>query len=188
MESNFDDPQEIIRQAKKGDKKAFEKLYQVHYVPVFRYVYLRIQDKMQTEDIVQEVFMKVYKSIENYQDQGKNPLAYFFTIARNKVIDFYRKKKSVSLDENLAVFEQLEGKRDNPEALFEQNEKAKVVNLAIQRLNDTQKEVIILKYINGFDNDQIAQMLGKKEDAIRQIQHRALKCLKEILKDTLEGI
>jgi len=185
MDPNTQDPQGLIRQAKKGDKEAFDKLYKMYFVPVFRYVYLRTHDKQETEDIVQEVFMKVYKSIENYTDQGKDPLAYFFTIARNKVIDFYRKKKNVSLDENLESFEQLESRNNNPEELFEQNENARMVNLAIQSLNDTQKEVVILKYINGFDNDQITQILGKKEDAIRQIQHRALKVLKQKLKGRL---
>lgn len=93
----LDDPQEIISQAKKGDKQAFEKLYKLYFVPVFRYVYLRVNDKQLTEDITQEVFMKVYTSLDSYTDQGKDPLAYFFTIARNKVIDFYRqKKKSLS--------------------------------------------------------------------------------------------
>lgn len=181
MDPNFDDPQQIISQAKKGDKRAFEKLYKMYYVPIFRYTYLRIQDKQEAEDIVQEVFMKVYKSIENYSDQGKDPLAYFFTIARNKVIDFYRKKKDISLDENFTAAERLESPKDAPEELLEQNENAKIVNLAIQSLNDTQREVVILKFINGFDNDQIAKMLGKREDAIRQIQHRALKALKQKL-------
>lgn len=184
MDPDFDDPQEIIRQAKKGDRKAFERLYKMYYVPIFRYIYLRIRNKQETEDIVQEVFMKIYGSIESYQDQGKDSLAYFFTIARNKVIDSYRKKKNVSLDENLVVFEQLESHYDNPEELFEQNENARIVNLAIQSLNDTQKEVVIMKYINGLSNNQIAQILGRKEDAIRQIQHRALK----VLKQRLEGI
>ncbi|MCL4366316.1 sigma-70 family RNA polymerase sigma factor [Patescibacteria group bacterium] len=185
MDRSFDDPKDIIRQAKAGDKEAFEKLYRLYFVPVFRYTYLRVQDKQEAEDIVQEVFMKVYKSVENYQDQGKNPLAYFFTIARNKVIDFYRRKKNISLDENLVIVEQLESRKDNPEELFEQNENARIVNLAIQSLNDTQKEVVILKYINGFDNDQIAKILGKKEDAIRQIQHRTLKVLKQKLEGRL---
>lgn len=185
MDPKFDDPKDIIRQARIGDKKAFEKLYKLYFVPVFRYTYLRVQDRHEAEDIVQEVFMKIYQSIKNYQDQGKDPLAYFFTIARNKVIDFYRKKKNVSLDENLVVFEQMKDQRNDPEELFEQNENVKALNLAIQSLNETQKEVVILKYINGFDNDQIAKILGKREDAIRQIQHRALKVLKQNLKGLL---
>lgn len=184
MGSDSIDPKVLIKQAKDGDKDAFGKLYKLYFVPVFRYAYLRVSDKEEAENIAQEVFLKVYKSIENYNDQGKDPLAYFFTITRNQVIDFYRKKKPISLDQNLPVLENLETSFGNPETFVDQNEKARVLNMAIQSLNDIQREVVILKFINGFENNQVAEILGKSEEAIRQIQHRALK----VLKQKLEGL
>lgn len=91
------------------------------------------------------------------------------------------RKKSLSLDENLTIFEEFAGQEKGPEVLLEQQQEAKLVYRALQSLNGAQKEVIILKYINGLDNDQIATILGKKQAAIRQIQHRALKQLRDWL-------
>ena len=184
MGSDFIDPKILIKRAKDGDKDAFGQLYKIYFVPVFRYVYLRVGTKEEAENIAQEVFLKVYKNVENYNDQGKDPLAYFFTIARNQVIDFYRKKKPISLDQNLPVLEKLETSFGDPETTLDQNEKARTLNAAIQSLNDIQREVVILKFINGFENSQVAEILDKSEEAIRQIQHRAL----EVLRQKLEGL
>lgn len=173
------DSKELIEKAKSGDNEAFGKLYELFYLPVFRYIYFRINKKEDTQDLVQIVFLKVYQSIESYEERGKEPLAYFFTVARNTVIDYLRKKGNLSLNENVEV----EGReRDNPEKLVQDNEQKKFVDEAIQTLNEDQKEVILLKFMGDLSNSEIAKQIGKSEDAIRQIQHRALKMLKKKLK------
>lgn len=173
------EPRKLIEKAREGDKEAFGKLYELYYLPVYRYIHFRIDKKEDAQDLVQIVFLKVYQSIERYQERGKEPLSYFFTVARNTVIDYLRKKRELKLYEDSNIEER---EKDNPEKISEVNEEARIVGNAIRNLNEDQKEVILLKFMAGLSNTQTAEQLNKKEDAIRQIQHRALKILKNKLK------
>lgn len=179
-------PKELIRLAKNGDKNAFGLLYKSYYVPIFRYIYARIKNKEDTEDLVQTVFMKAYRSIQTFKEKNQEPLAYFFTVARNTVIDYFRKSKYTSV-KDVEFFENIADHKGSPEELFEQNENSKFLYKSIQELSENQREIIILKFINELSNKEIANLLGKKEDAIRQMQSRALKVLREkIRKDKIK--
>lgn len=173
------DPRKLIELAKKGDKEAFGKLYESYYVPVYRYIYFRIRKKGDTQDLVQMVFLKIYQSIDKYKDTGKDPLAYFFTVARNTMIDYLRKRKEL----NLYDFVEIEAQsKDNPEEIAGKTETKEIIEKAILNLKNDQKEVVIMKFMIGLSNDKIAKQLGKSEDAIRQIQHRALEILRKKIK------
>lgn len=172
------DPKKLIEKAKRGNREAFGKLYELYYSPVYRYIYFRIQKKEDTQDLTQIVFLKVYESIENYEERGKEPLAYFFTVARNTVIDYQRKKPTLKLLDTLNLEDE---EKYSPEYFAQVNEETKIVDKAIQTLKGEQREVILLKFIAGLSNAEIAKQLGKTEDAIRQIQHRALKVLRKKL-------
>ncbi len=173
------DAKKLIELAQTGDKEAFGKLYEVYYVPVFRYIYFRIRKKEDTQDLAQTVFLKVYQSIDRYKDTGKDPLAYFFTIARNTMIDYLRKRKEL----NLYDFVEIEAQdKDSPEEIAGKTETKEIVERAILNLKDDQKEVVIMKFMIGLPNGDIAKQLGKSEDAIRQIQHRALETLRKKIK------
>lgn len=174
------DPKKLIELAKTGDKEAFGKLYEVYYVPVFRYIYFRIRKKEDAQDLIQTVFIKAYQSIDKYKDLGNDPLAYFFTISRNTVIDYLRKKKELNLYDFIEIEAQ---EKDNPEEITGKVELEEVVKKAIASLNEDQREVILLKFMAGLLNNEIAKQMGKSEDSIRQIQHRALKSLKGKLKN-----
>lgn len=173
------DPKELMEQAKKGDKEAFGKLYEEYYVPIYRYIHFRIFKKEDAQDLAQTVFLKVYQSIGKYKNKGTEPLAYFFTVARNTMIDYLRKRKEL----NLYDFVEIEAQnKDNPEEIAGKNETKEIVEKAILNLKDDQKEVVIMKFMIGLPNDEIAKQLGKSEDSIRQIQHRALETLKKKIK------
>lgn len=176
-------PQELLLKAKEGDVEAFGSLYEVYFTPIYRYIFWRLRNKEATEDLVQIVFTKVFQKIEKYQDQGKNPLAYFFTVSRNLIIDYQRKNKEVSLEELAGHgFQALDEKKDLAEGVENKMQLGKIIK-ALENLAEEQREVIIFKYINDLSNEEIARLMGKKESAIRQLQSRALKILREKLKD-----
>lgn len=175
------DPKTLMQLAKNGDSEAFGSLYKLYFIPVFRYIYLRVKSREETEDLAQNVFLKVFQNISNFQEQGKSPLAYFFAIARNAVINHWRKKKNVSID--LQTISEIADPAGHPHQLTEQNETAKTMRRVIQKLSDDQQEAIILKFINELPNSEIAKLLGKTEEAVRQLQCRALKALRQYLKD-----
>lgn len=176
-----DDPVILIRRAKDGDTKAFGRLYTIYFTPVFRYIYYRVRDKETTNDLTQTVFLKVLQSLKRYQEKNKSPLAYFFTVARNTVIDYWRKKKEISIDYSEKFLEM--SAADNQLESVEKTDVSQILHRAISQLTDTEQEVIVLKFINDLPNREIAELLKKTEEAVRQLQYRALKKLRDHLKN-----
>ncbi len=177
------DEKEIIRRAKAGDSQAFSLIYQEYGKQIFRFICWRTSDKHLSEDILQEVFLKAWDNIKNYKDRNLPIKAWLYKIARNTVIDYYRVKKPlVSLEEisfNLASLATSSLEKANIKLEFEKAKKA------IDSLPEIQKEVIVLKFIEELTNKEISKILNKSEGAIRIIQYRALKKLKEILKNDI---
>jgi RNA polymerase sigma-70 factor (ECF subfamily) len=99
------------------------------------------------------------------------------------VIDYWRTKKEIRLDDPESVFEKIPDKANNPIELAEKKEASQAVHRAIQQLTEIQQEVIVLKFINDTPNKDIAELIGKTEEAVRQLQCRALKALRQILKN-----
>ena len=175
------DPKKLMLLAKEGDKDAFEELYREYFVPIFRYIYYRISDKKEAEDLTQTVFIKVYGSIYRFEDKNYSPLSYFFSVARTTVIDYWRKKKPVFMGEEEE--RKLADSKNFPTETFEHYERSKLVNQAIMKLTEEQQEVIIMRFINEMTYREIAFLLDKSEEAVRQLQFRALKNLKTEFKD-----
>jgi RNA polymerase sigma-70 factor (ECF subfamily) len=172
------DPKELIAQAKNGDAEAFGKLYNLYYTQIFRYIYFQVRNKHEAEDLAQTVFLKVFRSITAFQEKA-SPLGYFYTVARNTVIDHWRKKKEVALEDMSEFFANIPGTHDNPRESAEKKELGETIHEAIGHLTQKQREIVMLKFINELSNREIAGLLDKTEEAIRQLQFRALKTLRE---------
>lgn len=157
----------------------FEHLYKMYFTPIYRYIYFRVKTKEDAEDLTQVVFLKALKSIPDPQKITDRPLAYFFTIARNTVIDHWRKKKEILAEENF--FDKIQTNEPGPQEITEKAEAGERIHQTIRQLTEEQQEVIILKFINEMSNQEISQLLNKSEDAIRQLQCRALKALRQNL-------
>ncbi len=184
MENKNTDLKMLVILAKQGDAQAFDQLYTLFVTPIYRYIYLRLRDKQLSEDLTQTVFLKAYVSLKTYQDKNKPVLAYFFTIARNSIIDHVRKQSSRAT----ADLSEVENKPDEKTNIPKEVDGLLANEQIIEKLSDLteeQQEVIILKFINGFSNTEIAEILGKTEMAIRQLQSRGIRTLRELLKGKL---
>lgn len=173
---------DLIEKAKKGDSQAFSFIYEKCFTPIYRYLYIRMKNKEEAEDLTQVIFIKILKSVSKYRNLGKNPWAYFFSITRNALTDHWRKKKNVITAEPVENFINLRDEKKDSLDLFEESERAELIKKAIGKLDESHREIIILKFINGLSNKEIAKLLNKNEDAVRQSQCRALRKLKEHLK------
>ena len=98
-DSEQENIRELVLSAKSGEEEAFGRLYEIYFTPVFRYIYFRTKDKLIAENISQEVFLKSFENISRFEERGRPFLAYLFTIARNKVIDHWKKPKDVLMNE-----------------------------------------------------------------------------------------
>lgn len=171
---------QLLIQAKSGDTEAFGIVYTKYLTPIYRYIYLRVKDKDLADDLTQDVFIRVFNSLGTFTIKNNSPLSYFYTVAKNILIDNYRKKKNVLLSE-----EEFESKlitEDNPEKQSILNDTIVSLSKALEQLSETEAEAITLKFIENYSNKEISEMMGKSEEAVRQLQSRGMKTLRVILK------
>lgn len=173
------DEKDLIEKIKEGDKNAFEEIYKKYLQKIYRYCSFQVKDKVLAEDICQETFVKAYKSIKKFKLKENWSLqAYLFTIARNLVIDNSRKKKAVPIDK----YEFLESKENLFEEITRQENTVKIKK-ALMQLEETERQIVILKYFEDMGSKEIAEILNMKDGAIRVRVHRIMDKLKLIVEN-----
>lgn len=170
----------LIEDARKGQAEAFGVLYDNYAKPIYRYVYLKINDRALAEDITHEVFLSAWQNIHNYNFQGFPFSSWLYQIARNRVIDYYRAhREQVDFDEVQETTAKLISQPTN----LDLNLDLERVKKALHKLSADQQEVIILRFINDLSPVEIATIMEKSEGAVRLIQFRAISNLKKLLND-----
>ena len=158
----------------------FHNFYNQNIDKVFRFLYLRTNSFESAQDLAIESFFKFWLSSENGQ-KIENPRAFLFKIAKNVLIDFYRKKK----DTHLSLDELKEKGFEIPQNDFlkelEQDEEIKNILKTLQEIKPIYREVILLHYLENLSIKEISFILKKKENNIRVLLHRALEALKDKL-------
>lgn len=172
------DFEQLIARAKQGDKEARANLYEEYATPLYRFVYIRINDKEEADDIVQDAFIRAFAALDRYNDQGKGMLPYLFTIARNLIINRAKKKRADTIDTDFLNAHD-SGDRTDREALL--GDVRDDILRAMEALSDTERDVVALKFYGERSYAEIAEELGKREDAIRQHVARALRKMRAVL-------
>ncbi len=169
---------ELVQRAQALEDAALASLYSTYYPRVYNYAFLHLGDVQTAEDLTSEVMLKMLESIKKYRFKGLPFSAWVFRIARNKLIDLHRRRKrrgEVDLTQPLA------GMQISPEALAERALDRGQIHLALKYLTDEQRQVIVLKFIEGFGNASIARILARSDGAIKSLQHRALNSLRRVM-------
>lgn len=174
-------PQELLKKAQSGDTQAFETLYNECFTPVYRYLYKRVRNKDDAMDLAQTVFVKLATTTAVYEIGNSGLLSYLFTVARNTLIDFSRKESHGIIydDELLQESDTLE----RSDQAMQAHEHRDLMVRALQELDDPTREIMELRFVDGMKSHEIAQVVGKSEESVRQIQSRALKKLRELYKE-----
>lgn len=165
----------------KSNQPDFSFVYNQYFTPLFGYILYQTKNREVAEDIVQTVFFKILKQQSSTSDQFP-PLPYFFTVTRNTIIDYWKKKKEIALDISGITFSSLIDEKENPQEKLEKEFIFREMQEALENLSYEQREVLTLRFISDISNKEIAQILGKTEEAIRQIQYRGIKKLRELIK------
>ncbi len=172
------DEKDLALRASQGDRRAFAELYERHVDAVYRYAYFRLRSDAEAEDVTSEVFQRALVAMSRFEPR-RPFLAYVYTIARNVVADrFRRARPAASFEDALEHPSEVPG----PEESSIRADEARRLRTAIGRLTELQQEVVILKFIEGRDTREIAQLTGKAEATIRGIQMRALAALRDVLR------
>ncbi|HEY0581382.1 MAG TPA: sigma-70 family RNA polymerase sigma factor [Chloroflexota bacterium] len=161
------------------DPNAFGELYDRFVERVYRYLYFRIGSHPEAEDLTEQVFLKAWEAIGRYRWQGRPFLAWLYRLAHNTHIDHVRTQKpTTSLNNDERPIELA-----SPAAAVElaRTLDADLLAGALGQLTPDQQQVIVMKFIEGMDNDQIAHSMDKREGAIRALQMRALMSLRRVL-------
>jgi RNA polymerase sigma-70 factor (ECF subfamily) len=173
--------QDLMKQAQNGDTEAYAALYRQFYTPVFKYIYQRVICQETAEDLAQTVFLKVFQSLQRFTDKGVSPLAYFFAIARNAVIDWSRKQaREFQTDPSDTIFETIEEQHEIPPQKMKQKEKHHIVIKAMEQLSPDQRDALTFRFMSGLKNSEISNIMGKSEALVRQLQCRGIKHLKTL--------
>lgn len=170
-----------MRRAKAGDHGAFDALYQIFLTPVYRFILLRVSDKRTAEDITQVVFLKVYESLERYEERGISPLAYCFKIARHAIIDHWRREKhveQVAWDEH-PLSETLADETSSPLQDAQSGEVQVHIRAALATLKPAERDALVFRFIDGRSTREIAELLDKSPEAVRQLYVRGLRSLRQ---------
>lgn len=171
---------EVIARAQNGDSEVIGELYERYNLDVFRYLFYRLGDRHAAEDLTSEVFLRMIRALRGYRSQNASFDAWLFQIARNLAVDHLRKmnvRNHVSLEEFMVA------EKEEVDGTVERKLTSDKLVKALNRLNADQRDVLVLRFVNGMRLEQVAQTLNKSVDSIKGLQRRGLIALREILTD-----
>ena len=175
------DDSELIARAAEGDREAFGILYERYVFRVFRHVYYLTSDPHTAEDLTAQTFLNALEAIPRYEMRGVPFLAWLLRIAYNLTVNHrkVRNNGTAPLPEGLEI----EGTSYSPEASCEAKADGERVWEGVRRLRGDQRQVIVMRFVDGLSYPDIARVLGKSIGAVRVIQYRALVALRHRLED-----
>jgi RNA polymerase sigma-70 factor (ECF subfamily) len=175
---------DLVRATQAGDQEAFGQLYDRYHEMVFRYVLFRVGDRQLAEDLTAETFLRALRRIASVSYQGRDIGAWFVTIARNLVLD-HVKSSRYRLEQTTSEIADLSPSTSGPEQQVLDGATHEELLRCVAKLNSDQKECIALRFLQGLSVAETAAAMGKKDGAIKALQHRAVRRLASLLPEGL---
>jgi RNA polymerase sigma-70 factor (ECF subfamily) len=164
-------------QAAQADPAAFAALYARYYTRVFRYLRARTAGTEEAADLTQQVFLQVLDALPRYQERGLPFAAWLFRIAANAATDAHRRRRP-SIGWHVLSGE-LPGDDGDPERAALQQERLERLRALVARLDETQRELLALRFAAGLSAREIAAVAGKREGAVKRRLTRIIQRLRE---------
>ena len=164
----------------KTEPEAFGHLYERYVDRIYNYIYYRIGDHDEAEDLTARTFYQALDKIGKYEHRGAPFSAWLYRIAHNLVANWRRQRarhRSLSLDDIPHASDHLPG----PVATMETKERREALLSAIRRLPADRQQLLFLKFIDRLPNAQIGEMMGRTESSIKSLYHRTLLVLRDDL-------
>ncbi len=147
-------------------------IYDTYAPRIFRYIYHRLGDYCLAEDLTSEVFVRFLRARPAY----RNLAAFLYRVAHNLIVDYLRTHRPAQLLDDQMIADQ-----GDPVRLAEIEVERARLRRAILRLAPAQQQVIVLKFLEGLSNQEIARVLNKPVGAVKALQHRGLEALRSLL-------
>jgi RNA polymerase sigma-70 factor, ECF subfamily len=170
----------LIGRVARGDRLAMQVLFARHQVRLYRFLLRIVRDQTAAEDIVNDVFLDVWRTAEKYE--GRSTVStWILSIGRFKAISAIRKRAPESLDEQTA--NALEDDADDPESVLQKKDKGAVLRRCLDQLSAEQRQVIDLVYYHEKSVSEVAEVVGIPEATVKTRMFYARRRLGELLKD-----
>lgn len=175
------EPDDGIRvEAAKTDPDAFGEIYERYVDRIYNYIYHRVGNVHDAEDLTSRTFYRALSHLSSYEDKGVPFSAWLYRIAHNLVANWHRdrgRRPVVALDDVV-----LRARADlHPESLAELSDDARLLAEAIEHLDGVRRELLVLKFAEGLSNAEIGKIIGRSEGAIKSLYHRTLLALRKDL-------
>lgn len=179
VESDLEASDVTIAEAAKTNPHAFGELYDRYYGRVYRYIYHRLGNATEAEDVTAIVFMKALEGLPSYDCNGRGFAPWLFRITHNTVIDHYRRHRTQYPLEEAAHHSAPE----DPVADVLSAERRQELHALMAHLSPEQRDVVLMRYAADLSFAEIAVALKKNEAAVRMLLHRGLRKMKAVLSD-----
>lgn len=160
-------------------RDAFEESYERYHPSVFGYIYSRTGTITVAEELTAEVFARLVDRLDTIRDCGRPLRAWLHVVAHNLVIDYLRRARRLQwlpLDDHLEAEDSA-----YPPQIAERRFQCDSLFASFRYLTEAQRQVITLKYLEGYSNAEVGAILGKDENSVKSLQHRALVTLRRVL-------
>ena len=174
----------LIKRARALDREILAEIYDRFSPGLYRYAVRQLNDDIQAEECVAETFSRLLQILRGGGGPKEHLQAYLYRIARNWITDQFRRQTPLPLDPEYPVVADASA---DPQFTVEQTLQRERVRRALMRLTPDQRQVIMLKFIEGWGNADIAASINKPVGAVKSLQHRALNALRRLLLDQREN-
>lgn len=178
---------QLIKRLNDGDEQAFLLVYDFYTPKIFRYIYYQVgQNKELTEDLAQQTFVKAWEFIIKRGKAVDNIQAFLYRVARNLVVDLWRNKHKESLplmDELIETTEAAKGGGLRWQEEIDAKVSVEVLGKTLDQIHEHYREVLIMRYLEELEIDEIAKLLEKDKNSVYVLIHRATKALQKAIKE-----
>jgi RNA polymerase sigma-70 factor (ECF subfamily) len=169
---------QLLTRAREQDAAALAEIYDRHSGSIYGYLYRFLGDPHHAEDLTSEVFCRLLQVLHTPRAPRDELRGWLYRVAHNLAMDWFRSqpnRATVDLDEQIAE------DRDSLSAALEKRQMQQQLRTALRRLTEDQQRVILLRFGEGFSIAEVGQLMGKREGAIKILQHRAVVRLRKLL-------
>ncbi len=168
---------ELISRAKLADVHALTTIYERDAQALYRYIYYRVGDRDLADDLRAEAFLRMLEGMERYEDRGWSIAAWLYRIAHDRTIDTLRRRykcQQLPLETWTDIC-------DGPESVLDTKLDYEELYQSLNHLTESQRQVIMLRFISERSIQEIARQLGRTEGAVKALQHRGIQTLARLL-------
>lgn len=168
----------VLQRVQAFDRKSLADVYETYQPLIYSYIFRRVGDVEAARDLTADVFKHLLEALQQGHGPEQSLRAWLYRIAHNQVVDYYRRQQFRC---HLPLPDDYLATADEPDQMAEQAFLVSKIRQALHTLTPEQQEVIALKFLEGWSNDEVAAQINKPVGAVKSLQHRALAALQRSL-------